>query len=32
MQSNVAIMRKNVTGYQQYPAGFYLSIPQMTVK
>jgi len=32
MQSNVAIMRKNVMGYQQYPAGFYLSIPQMTVK
>jgi peptide/nickel transport system substrate-binding protein len=32
MQSNVAIMRKNVTGYQQYPAGFYLSIPQMEVK
>jgi peptide/nickel transport system substrate-binding protein len=32
MQSNVAIMRKNVTGYQQYPAGFYLSIPYMTVK
>jgi len=31
MQSNVAIMRKNVTGYQQYPAGFYLSIPYMTV-
>jgi len=32
MQSNVAVMRKNVTGYQQYPAGFYLSIPQMNVK
>ena len=32
MQSNVPIMRKNVTGYQQYPAGFYLSIPQMEVK
>jgi hypothetical protein len=25
-------MRKNVSGYQQYPAGFYLSIPYMTVK
>jgi peptide/nickel transport system substrate-binding protein len=32
MQSNVAIMRKNVSGYEQYPAGFYLSIPQMMVK
>ena len=32
MQSNVAIMRKNIDGYVQYPAGFYLSVPQMTVK
>ncbi len=32
MQSNVAVMRKNVSGYVQYPAGFYLSVPQMTVK
>jgi peptide/nickel transport system substrate-binding protein len=32
MQSNVAVMRKNVKGYVQYPAGFYLSIPQMTVE
>jgi peptide/nickel transport system substrate-binding protein len=32
MQENVAIMRKNVDGYVQYPAGFYLSVPQMTAK
>jgi peptide/nickel transport system substrate-binding protein len=32
MQSNVAIMRKNIDGYVQYPAGFYTSIPQMTMK
>ena len=32
MQSNVAIMRKNIEGYVQYPAGFYLSVPQMTMK
>ncbi|MGH9420499.1 MAG: ABC transporter substrate-binding protein [Thermoanaerobaculia bacterium] len=32
MQSNVAVMRKNVEGYVQYPAGFYTSIPQMTMK
>jgi peptide/nickel transport system substrate-binding protein len=32
MQSNVAVMRKNVSGYVQYPAGFYTSIPQMTMK
>ncbi len=32
MQSNVAIMRKNISGYVQYPAGFYTSIPQMTMK
>lgn len=32
MQSNVAIMRKGIDGYVQYPAGFYLSVPQMTMK
>jgi peptide/nickel transport system substrate-binding protein len=32
MQSNVAIMRSNIEGYVQYPAGFYLSVPQMTMK
>jgi peptide/nickel transport system substrate-binding protein len=32
MQENVAVMRKNIDGYVQYPAGFYLSVPQMTVK
>jgi len=32
MQSNVAVMRKNISGYVQYPAGFYTSIPQMTMK
>ncbi|HXA17532.1 MAG TPA: ABC transporter substrate-binding protein [Thermoanaerobaculia bacterium] len=32
MQSNVAVMRKGIDGYVQYPAGFYLSVPQMTMK
>ncbi|HSY49427.1 MAG TPA: ABC transporter substrate-binding protein [Thermoanaerobaculia bacterium] len=32
MQSNVAVMRKNISGYVQYPAGFYTSIPQMAMK
>ena len=32
MQTNVTIMRKNINGYVQYPAGFYLSVPQMTMK
>ena len=32
MQSNVAIMRNNIDGYVQYPAGFYLSVPQMSIK
>jgi peptide/nickel transport system substrate-binding protein len=32
MQSNVAIMRKGIDGYVQYPAGFYTSVPQMTMK
>jgi peptide/nickel transport system substrate-binding protein len=31
-QVNVAIMRKNIDGYVQYPAGFYLSFPKMTIK
>ena len=31
MQDNVAVMRKNIDGYVQYPAGFYLSVPQMTI-
>ena len=32
MQDNVAIMRSNIDGYVQYPAGFWLSVPQMTMK
>lgn len=32
MQSNVAIMRKGIEGYVQYPAGFYTGVPQMTMK
>jgi peptide/nickel transport system substrate-binding protein len=32
MQKNVAIMRSNITGYVQYPAGFWLSVPQMEIK
>jgi len=32
MQSNVAIMRKGINGYVQYPAGFYTSFPQMTME
>ncbi len=32
MQDNVAVMRNNIEGYVQYPAGFFLSIPQMTIK
>jgi peptide/nickel transport system substrate-binding protein len=31
LQSNVAVMRSNIDGYQQYPAGFLLSVPQMTI-
>jgi peptide/nickel transport system substrate-binding protein len=30
-RDNVAIMRKNVSGFQMYPAGFLLGIPNMTV-
>ena len=32
MQSNVAVMRKGIEGYVQYPAGFYTSVPKMTMK
>ena len=32
MQSNVAVMRSNIDGYVQYPAGFLLSVPQMTIR
>ena len=32
MQDNVAIMRNNISGYVQYPAGFWLSVPQMTIQ
>jgi peptide/nickel transport system substrate-binding protein len=31
-QINVAVMRKNIEGYVQYPAGFYLGFPKMTIK
>ena len=32
LQSNVAVMRSNIDGYVQYPAGFWLSVPQMSIK
>ncbi|HEY8182982.1 MAG TPA: ABC transporter substrate-binding protein [Thermoanaerobaculia bacterium] len=32
MQKNVAVMRSNIDGYVQYPAGFWLSVPQMTIR
>jgi len=32
MQDSVAIMRSNIDGYVQYPAGFYLSVPAMEIK
>jgi len=32
MQDSVAVMRSNIDGYVQYPAGFYLSVPQMEIK
>ena len=32
MQDSVAIMRSNIDGYVQYPAGFYLSVPGMSIK
>jgi peptide/nickel transport system substrate-binding protein len=31
-RDNVAIMRKNISGFQMYPSGFLLSVPYMTVK
>jgi peptide/nickel transport system substrate-binding protein len=30
-RDNVAIMRKNIGGYQMYPSGFLLGIPNMTI-
>jgi peptide/nickel transport system substrate-binding protein len=32
MQNNVAVMRSNIDGYVQYPAGFWLSVPQMSIR
>lgn len=32
MQDNVAVMKSNIDGYVQYPAGFWLSVPQMSMK
>ena len=32
LQNNVAIMRSNIDGYVQYPAGFWLSVPEMSIK
>jgi peptide/nickel transport system substrate-binding protein len=32
LQNNVAVMRSNIDGYVQYPAGFWLSVPWMTMK
>jgi len=31
-RDNVAIMRKNIQGFQMYPSGFLLSVPYMTLK
>jgi peptide/nickel transport system substrate-binding protein len=31
-RDNVAIMRKNVSGFEMYPSGFLLSVPKMTVQ
>ncbi len=31
-RDNVAIMRKNIKGFQMYPSGFLLSVPFMTVE
>lgn len=31
-QVNVAVMRKNVDGFVMYPAGFLLSVPEMTIQ
>jgi len=32
LQNNVAVMRSNIDGYVQYPAGFWLSVPEMSIK
>jgi peptide/nickel transport system substrate-binding protein len=32
LQHNVAVMRSNIDGYVQYPAGFLLSVPQMSIR
>ena len=31
-RDNVAIMRKNISGFEMYPSGFLLSVPKMTVQ
>ncbi len=31
-RDNVAIMRKNVEGFEMYPSGFLLSVPKMTIR
>ena len=32
LQNNVAVMRSNIDGYVQYPAGFWLSVPEMSIR
>lgn len=32
LQTNVAVMRSNISGYVQYPAGFWLSVPNMEMR
>ncbi len=29
---NIAVMRKNISGFQMYPSGFLLAVPQMTLQ
>ena len=31
-RDNVAIMRSNIDGFEMYPSGFLLSVPEMTIK
>lgn len=31
-RDNVAIMRKNINGFEMYPSGFLLSVPKMTIQ
>jgi hypothetical protein len=31
-RDNVAIMRKNISGFEMYPSGFLLSVPKMTIQ